>query len=28
VVQLNDPAYNWIADDWTGRPIGIPLASD
>jgi 5-deoxy-glucuronate isomerase len=28
VVQLNDPAYNWIADDWTGRPIGIPLGCD
>jgi 5-deoxy-glucuronate isomerase len=26
VVQLNDPAYNWIVDDWTGRPIEIPLA--
>ena len=25
VVQLNDPAYNWIVDDWTGRPIEIPL---
>jgi 5-deoxy-glucuronate isomerase len=28
VVQLNDPAYSWITDDWTGRPIGIPLAGD
>ena len=26
VVQLNDPAYAWIVDDWTGRPIAIPLA--
>jgi 5-deoxy-glucuronate isomerase len=26
VVQLNDPAYAWIVDDWTGRPIDIPLA--
>ncbi len=25
VVQLNDPAYAWIADDWTGRPIAIPV---
>ena len=25
VTQLNDPAYAWIADDWTGRPIAIPL---
>jgi 5-deoxy-glucuronate isomerase len=25
VVQLNDPAYAWIVDDWTGRPISIPL---
>ena len=25
VVQLNDPAYDWITGDWTGRPIGIPL---
>ena len=28
VVQLNDPAYSWIVDEWTGRPIGIPLAGD
>jgi 5-deoxy-glucuronate isomerase len=25
VVQLNDPAYAWIVDDWTGKPIAIPL---
>ena len=25
VVQLNDPAYAWIADDWTGRPVAIPI---
>ena len=25
VVQLNDPAYAWVADDWTGRPIAIPV---
>ena len=25
VVQLNDPAYAWIAEDWPGRPIEIPL---
>ena len=25
VVQLNDPAYDWIVEDWAGRPIGIPL---
>ena len=25
VTQLNDPAYAWVADDWTGRPISIPL---
>jgi 5-deoxy-glucuronate isomerase len=25
VTQLNDPAYAWIVDDWTGRPIAIPL---
>jgi 5-deoxy-glucuronate isomerase len=25
VVQLNDPAYAWIVDDWAGRPIAIPL---
>lgn len=24
VVQLNDPAYAWIVDDWTGRPVTIP----
>jgi 5-deoxy-glucuronate isomerase len=26
VVQLNDPAYAWIVDDWTGRPVEIPIA--
>lgn len=25
VAQLNDPAYAWIVDDWSGRPIPIPL---
>ncbi|MEA2609554.1 MAG: 5-deoxy-glucuronate isomerase [Chloroflexota bacterium] len=25
VIQLNDPAYAWIAEDWPGRPIEIPL---
>ncbi|MEO5941376.1 MAG: 5-deoxy-glucuronate isomerase [Candidatus Limnocylindrales bacterium] len=25
VVQLNDPAYAWIVDDWTGRPVEIPI---
>jgi 5-deoxy-glucuronate isomerase len=25
VTQLNDPAYEGIVDDWTGRPIVIPL---
>ena len=25
VVQLNDPAYAWVADDWTGRPTPIPI---
>jgi 5-deoxy-glucuronate isomerase len=25
VVQLNDPAYAWITDDWAGRPIAIPI---
>ena len=25
VVQLNDPAYAWIVDDWAGKPIAIPL---
>lgn len=25
VVQLNDPAYAWIVEDWPGRPIEIPL---
>lgn len=25
VNQLNDPAYEWIVDDWTGRPVTIPL---
>ena len=25
VIQLNDPAYAWITDDWAGRPIPIPL---
>jgi 5-deoxy-glucuronate isomerase len=25
VTQLNDPAYDWIGGDWTGRPIAIPL---
>jgi len=27
VVQLNDPAYAWIVDDWAGRPVEIPLDS-
>jgi 5-deoxy-glucuronate isomerase len=27
VVQLNDPAYAWIVEDWPGRPIEIPLDS-
>jgi 5-deoxy-glucuronate isomerase len=26
VVQLNDPAYAWIVDDWTGRPVAVPVA--
>ena len=25
VSQLNDPAYDWIADDWGGRPMAIPI---
>jgi 5-deoxy-glucuronate isomerase len=25
VIQLNDPAYAGIVDDWAGRPIEIPL---
>jgi 5-deoxy-glucuronate isomerase len=25
VVQLNDPAYAWIADHWTGGPVPIPI---
>ena len=25
VTQLNDPAYDWITADWTGRPIAIPI---
>jgi 5-deoxy-glucuronate isomerase len=25
VTQLNDPAYAWIVEDWSGRPIVIPL---
>jgi 5-deoxy-glucuronate isomerase len=25
VVQLNDPAYAWITEDWAGRPVEIPL---
>lgn len=25
VKQMNDPAYDWITEDWTGRPIAIPL---
>jgi 5-deoxy-glucuronate isomerase len=25
VVQLNDPAYAWIVEDWEGRPVAIPL---
>ena len=24
VVQLNDPAYAAIVDDWTGGPVAIP----
>lgn len=27
VTQLNDPAYEWIVDDWAGRPISIPIDS-
>jgi len=23
VVQANDPAYDWVAGDWTGRPIDL-----
>ena len=23
VTQLNDPAYAWIVDDWTGRPVPL-----
>lgn len=25
VIQKNDPAYDWITGEWTGRPIPIPL---
>ncbi|HEY2888425.1 MAG TPA: 5-deoxy-glucuronate isomerase [Candidatus Limnocylindrales bacterium] len=25
VIQVNDPAYEGIVDDWTGRPVAIPL---
>jgi 5-deoxy-glucuronate isomerase len=25
VVQQNDPAYDWVASDWDGRPVAIPL---
>lgn len=25
VTQLNDPAYEWIVDDWSGHPVTIPL---
>ncbi len=28
VVQLNDPAYAGIADDWTGAPVSIPIDED
>lgn len=24
VIQANDPAFAWIVDDWTGRPVAIP----
>jgi 5-deoxy-glucuronate isomerase len=24
VTQLNDPAYDWVKDEWTGRPVAIP----
>ena len=27
VTQLNDPAYDWIVNDWTGRPVAIPVDS-
>ena len=25
VIQSNDPAYDWVAGEWTGRPVAIPL---
>ena len=25
VTQLNDPAYDWVAADWSGRPVAIPV---
>ena len=25
VSQYIDPAYAWVADDWEGRPIRIPV---
>ena len=25
VTQLNDPAYDWIKDEWTGKPMAIPI---
>ncbi len=27
VVQANDPAYDWVKDDWTGKPLAIPIAA-
>ena len=25
VVQRNDPAYDWVAGDWEGRPAAVPV---
>jgi hypothetical protein len=26
VSQCIDPAYAWVAQDWDGKPTGIPIA--
>lgn len=27
VTQFVDPAYAWVADDWAGRPVAIPIGA-
>ncbi len=28
VTQFIDPAYAWVADEWAGRPVNIPIGSE